>query len=118
MDGTDMSLDLSSKVNDPAPGCTQETESMPLQMRDLSKRFEQLNSLNGMHIVASGVFTDLPDDENNSRLGSAKDLYVGMNFIQRLVLSHGGRYYNRVNTDTTFLVIGDKLGRAKVDKTN
>jgi BRCT domain type II-containing protein len=37
-------------------------------------------------------------------------------FIQRLVLSHGGRYSDRVNKDTTFLVIGDKPGRAKVDK--
>ena len=35
MDGVDMSLDLSSKVNNPAPSCTQETESTPLQTQDL-----------------------------------------------------------------------------------
>jgi BRCT domain type II-containing protein len=52
------------------------------------------------------------------RLRPAKDLYVGKNFIQRLVLLHGGRYSNRVNKDTKFLVIGDKPGRAKVDKAN
>jgi hypothetical protein len=69
-----------------------------------------------MRIAASGVFAELPDNKNNSRLGPAEDLYVGKNFIQRLVLLHGGRYSNGINKDTTFLVIGDKPGRAKVDK--
>ncbi len=53
MDGADMSLDLSSKVNNPAPSCTQETESTPLQTQDLGEWFEQLNTLNGMCIAAS-----------------------------------------------------------------
>jgi hypothetical protein len=69
-----------------------------------------------MRIAASGVLTDLPDNKNNSILGPAKDLYVGKNFIQSLVLLHGGRYSNGVNKDTIFLVIGNKPGRAKVDK--
>ena len=73
MDGADMSLDLFSKVNDQAQCFTQETEFRPLQTQDLGKQFEQLNSLSGMHIAALGVFTDLPDNENNLRHGPIKE---------------------------------------------
>jgi hypothetical protein len=116
MDGADMSLDLSSKVNNPAPGCTQETEFMPLITRDLGEQFEQLNILNGMRIAASRVFTDLPDNKINLISRLAKDLYVGQNFLQKLVLLHRGRYSDGVNKDTMFLVIGNKPERAKDDK--
>ncbi len=81
MDGTDISLDLSKEANELAPGCTQETESTPLQGWDLDGHFEQLSSLMGIQTVASGVFADLPEDKNNAQLGPTKDLYVGKNFL-------------------------------------
>ncbi len=52
----------------------------------------------------------------DEQLGPAKDLYAGRNSLWRLVLSHGGKWSKGGAKDTTFLVIGNRPGRAKVNK--
>ncbi len=118
MDGVDMSLDLSNEVNELVPECTQDTESTLLQGRSLGGHFEQLGTLKGIHVAASGTFADLPKDENDEWLGPAKDLYIGRNSLWRFVLSHNGKWFKEVTKDTMLLVIGNKPGRAKVKKAN
>jgi hypothetical protein len=71
--------------------------------------------LQGLKITTTGIFPAL-EDRSNPRLGPAKDLYVGENFVKRLVISHGGKYSDQITKDTKLIIIGEVLGKSKVEK--
>ncbi len=67
----------------------------PLQATVLNDQFqaaasaEEFKILQGLKISTSGIFTVL-EDGSNPRLGPAKNLYVGEDFLKRLIISHKG----------------------------
>ncbi len=71
--------------------------------------------LNGICIAATGSFP-LLKEEDHSILGPTHNLYMGKNFLKRLIVLHGGQHSNTITTSTSFLLIGDCLVRAKVEK--
>jgi hypothetical protein len=113
-----MSLDLSKEDNEPVPECMQDMKSTPLQGQNLGGKFKQLGLIKGIRVVASGTFADLSKDENNKQLRPANNLHVGSNALWWLVLLHGGKWSEGNVKDTTVLVVGEKPGKAKVNKTN
>ncbi len=55
--------------------------------------------LNGLSVVISGTFSRVSRDE-----------------LKELVLKHGGKLLSAVSANTDFLVAGEKMGPAKLDK--
>jgi hypothetical protein len=93
----------------------------PLKATALNDQFQAAASdkefkiLQGLKISTSGIFVAL-EDGSNSRLGPAKDLYVGENFLKRLIISHGGHYADQVTKATKLMIIGEYPGKSKVEK--
>ena len=97
------------------------TDGSPIQAATLNDKFQAVDTtsdsmiLRGLKITTAGVFPAL-EDGTNPRLGPAKDLYLGKNFVKHLVISHGGRYSDQVNKDTKLIIIGESPGKSKVEK--
>jgi hypothetical protein len=84
--------------------------------QNLLTHFDQTGVLNKIRIAASGIFPHLPEDRADRQLGPAKDLYIGKNYLPRLVMLHGGIWLEWVTKNIRWLVIGEKPGKTKVAK--
>ena len=76
----------------------------PVQRVALNSQFQAVASasefkiLQGLQISCLGNF-QTSEEGLNPRLGPARDLYVGKNFLKRLIISHGRHYADQVNKD-------------------
>jgi hypothetical protein len=97
------------------------TDGSPIHAATLNDKFQSVETasefkiLQGLKITTAGVFPAL-EDGTNPRLGPAKDLHMGKNFVKHRVISHGGRYSDQVNKDTKLIIIGESPGKSKVEK--
>lgn len=72
-----------------------------LQFESKTTNAKLSDKLKGMSIVISGVFVQYSRDE-----------------LKQLIESHGGKNVSSISKNTTFLLAGDKIGPAKLDKAN
>jgi hypothetical protein len=79
--------DATSSVKSPAT----KVES-PFPRTSLKSKFNRL-VLDGVRIAITGSFPQSKDGKL-SKLGPAHDLYMGENYIRRLIILHGARYNN------------------------
>jgi hypothetical protein len=126
--GTPIRRSMEEEEND---GATMDTDTeqwdvgavdgSPVQAITLNDQFQAVETalefkiLQGLKITTAGIFPAL-EDGSNPRLGPAKDLYMGENFVKHLVISHGGKYSDQITKDTKLIIIGEVPGKSKVEK--
>jgi hypothetical protein len=96
-------------------------DGSPIQATAFNDQFQAVETasgfkiLQGLKITTAGIFPAL-EDGLNPRLGPAKDLYMGKNFVKCLVISHGGEYSDQITKDTKLIIIGEVPSKSKVEK--
>jgi hypothetical protein len=92
---------------------TQDSVMTPLRGRNLEDQFNkpETHKLKGFKVASSGVFPDLA--EENKDVMSRQCRKQG---LRTLILTHSGKWTKMVMKTSTLLVIGDKPGKAGVEK--
>jgi hypothetical protein len=94
---------------------SQDTKATPIRGRNLEGQFNKPNThkLKGIKVAASGIFPELAADDKG-----ITSLQCGKHNLQTLISTHSGTWFKLVARTTTVLVIGDKPGKIKVDKSD
>jgi hypothetical protein len=88
----------------------------PLPRTSLKSKFDRL-VLGGVRIAITGSFSQ-SEDGKLSKLGPARDLFMGKNYIRRLIILHGARYNDSVYPNTNFLLVGNGPAKMMVEKSS
>jgi hypothetical protein len=94
---------------------SQNTKATPIRGRNLEGQFNKPNThkIKGIKVAASGIFPELAADNED-----ITSLQCGKHNLRTLISTHSGTSSELVARTTTVLVIGDKPGKTKVDKTD
>ncbi len=94
---------------------TQDYVTTPLRGRNLEDQFNkpETHKLKRFKVASSGVFPDLAAENKD-----VMSLQCRKQGLCTLILTHSKKWIKTVMKTSTLLVIGDKPGKAKVDKAN
>ncbi len=94
---------------------TQDSVTTPLRGHNLEDQFNKpkTHKLKRFKVASSGIFPDLVAENED-----IMSLQCGKQGLRTLILTHSGKWTKTATKTSTLLVIGDKPGKADVDKTN